>query len=177
MPDIFKDINISEQFSILAITPIIKLQERINNILKRFSEEDLSGIYVSFSKPYETLKNIFSQNNISIEKIFFIDCISKSIEGREKKNNVFYISNAGDLDDLGISITEILENNKIDFLLIDSLETLLIYNKINTVAIFTQSLVRKSIKFKLKTIILTSNGDKKLTDEIAMFFDKIIEAN
>jgi archaellum biogenesis ATPase FlaH len=70
-----------------------------------------------------------------------------------------------------------LENNKIDFLLIDSLETLLIYNKINTVAIFTQSLIRKSVKFKLKTIILTSDGDKKLADEIAMFFDKIIEAS
>lgn len=89
MSDILKDININEQFSILAITPIIKLQERINNIIKKFSESGLSGIYVSFSKPYETLKNIFSQNNINIEKIFFIDCISRSIEGREKRTTFF----------------------------------------------------------------------------------------
>lgn len=175
MPDFLKELG--NHFSLLVITPITKLQERVNNILKQFTIEDLSGIYVSFSKPYDSLKDIFKQNNIKIEKIFFIDCISSSVDRLIKKDNIFYIGNAGNLDDLGISITEILEDNKIDFLLIDSLETLLIYNKINTVAIFTESLIRKSSKFKLKTVILTPGGDKKLMDEIAMFFDKIIEAN
>ncbi|MFH1228837.1 MAG: ATPase domain-containing protein [Candidatus Aenigmatarchaeota archaeon] len=177
MPYDIKELDLKDSFSLLTITPISKLQEKIIGILKGLATGNQMGIYVSLSKPYDSLKETFKENGIDVEKLFFIDCISKSLDKIVKKENVFYVSNAGDLDDLGISITDILENNKVEFLVIDSLETLLIYNRINTVAIFTQSVVRKSSKFKLKTVIITSNNDKSLVDEVAMFFDKVVGAD
>jgi KaiC/GvpD/RAD55 family RecA-like ATPase len=174
MPDDLKDVMLQDNFSILLITPITNLHEKTTEILKQFSKDGLKGIYVSLSKPYDSLKGTFKENGIDPENVFFVDCISKSIDKIVKDKNVFYVSNAGDLDDIGISITDILENNKADYLIIDSLETLLIYNRINTVAMFTQSVVRKSSKFKLKTVIITSDSDKSLLDEIAMFFDKVV---
>jgi hypothetical protein len=174
MANDIKELFLKDTFSMLSITPITKLQERIIGILKELSGGDRKGIYVSLAKPYDSLKDTFKENGIDTEKIFFVDCISKSLDKIVKKDNVFYVSNAGDLDDIGISLTDILENNKAGFLVMDSLETLLIYNRINTVAMFTQSVVRKSSKFKLKTVIVTSDSDKRLIDEVAMFFDKVV---
>jgi hypothetical protein len=174
MLDALKDAILQDSFSILVMTPIDKLQDNIAAVLKNFSDRDMKGVYVSLSKPCDSLKRKFEHAGLETNNVFFIDCISKSIDGIERKDNTFYVSNAGDLDDIGISITEILQENKIDFLLIDSLETLLIYNKVNTIAIFAESVIRKSNKFKLKTVIMTSSSDKTLIDEIATFFDNII---
>jgi hypothetical protein len=174
MLDSLKGAILQDNFSLLVITPISKLQDNIATVLKDFVGKGLSGIYVSLSKPCDSLKKSFEDKEIKTDNLFFIDCISKSIDNIEKKDNIFYVSNAGDLDDIGISITEILQDNKVDFLVIDSLETLLIYNKMNTIAIFTESVIRKSNKFKLRTVVMSSDKNKAMIDEIATFFDKTI---
>jgi len=168
--------KIGDQFTVLMICPVQKLQNTINDILNFLAKNNMPGIYVSFSKPYKTLEKILKESNINTENLFFIDCISHSVNEPKKDNKVLYISNTGDLNGLGIGITQFMETIPgREFLLIDALETLLIYNKPDTIAMFVQSLINKSSKFDMRTVILTPKGDKELIDKIGMFFDKIIE--
>jgi hypothetical protein len=168
--------KLGDQFTVLIICPVQKLQDNIDDIVKMLAANDTAGIYISLSKPYKTLEKIFAQKSISADKIFFIDCITHSTKEPIKDDKVLYLNNAGDLNSIGISITQYFESAKgIKFLLIDALETLLIYNRAETIAIFVESLIEKSSKFDMKTVILTPQGDKELIDKIGMFFDKIIE--
>lgn len=168
--------KLGDQFTVLMICPVQKLQNTINNIVRSLTKKNIPGIYVTFSKPYKTLEKILMSNNIDIERVFFIDCISRSANDPQKEDKVLYVSNTGDLNSLGIGITQFV--NTIpgrEFLLIDALETLLIYNKADTIAMFVQSLIKKSSKFDMRTIVLTPGGDKELIGKICTFFDKVIE--
>lgn len=168
--------TLGDQFTVLVICPVQKLQDTISDIVRFLTEKNMPGIYVSFSKPYKSLKKILMENNLNTDRIFFIDCISHSMSEPKREDKVLYINNRGDLNSLGIGISQFIETipGK-EFLLIDALETLLIYNKPDTIAMFVQSLIKKSSKFEMKTVILTPRGDKELIDKIGMFFDKIIE--
>lgn len=167
---------LGDQFTVLMICPVQRLQDNIDKIINFLSGDGKSGIYITFSKPYKTLEKLLKTGGMNIDKLFFIDCISHSGDDLKKEGMVMYISNTGDLNSLGIGTSQVIETNPgIEFLLIDSLETLLIYNKPETVAIFVQSLIKKSSKFNLKTVMMTPKGDENLTEKIGMFFDKIIE--
>lgn len=168
--------EIENHNTILVVTPTEKLQDTIFESVRSLTNKGLSGIYVTFSKPCKPLEGILKEKNIDTDKLNFIDCISRSTVELKKENNVLYVTSRGDLNSLGIAITQSIksEPNK-KFLLIDAIETLLIYNKVEMITIFIQSLIKKANEFGLKLIIFTSGKDVRLLNRISLFFDKIIK--
>jgi hypothetical protein len=170
--------KLGDQFNILIICPVERLQDDINGILKFLAARGMPGVYVSISKPYKNLARTLTTNGVDIGNISFIDCISHSADDgvKEDDGKVTYVSNVGDLSAMGMCVHDLVERIPgREFILIDALETLLIYNKPETIAMFVQSIIEKASKSESSVVILTPNGDKALIDRIGMFFDRIVE--
>ena len=46
-------------------------------VISALTKKNYNGIIISTSRPYSTLARIYKEKNISLEKLRFIDCLSK----------------------------------------------------------------------------------------------------
>lgn len=140
-----------------------------------------SGIYITVNKPYPSLIRYLKKGGVPTEKIFFIDCISKTVGGEIKlTEDCLFIPSPTRLTDLGIALSQALEAMKIGknkFLFLDSLSTLLIYNDFKTVAQFVHYLASRLRLFGLVGILMTIEKqiDEKMLYLLIEICDKIIE--
>jgi KaiC/GvpD/RAD55 family RecA-like ATPase len=165
------------QYSILVITPLEKLQQDLNDVMKVLTKKGISGVYVSLNKPYRSIQQIFSDNKIDTGKVFYIDCIASKEAKAEKVREVLHIDDPTDLRLLDDSIKSYLKEMPGEkYVVIDALSTLLIYNDKKEVAKFVKSLTEHAVEFKVKTVALSpKTGDNELLTYIFNFFDKVIQ--
>jgi KaiC/GvpD/RAD55 family RecA-like ATPase len=153
----------------------------LNLITYLTEKKNEHGIYVTVNRPFNSLVNILKKNGADTSKLFFIDCITKKAGGSsERKENCLFISSPSGLTDLGIAINEAinsLKKSKI-FLFVDSVSTLLIYNKAENIAKFSHFLSGKLRTKGLDGILFSieSETDKKLISTISQFCDKVIRS-
>jgi len=168
-------IKLGKEFNVLLVVPAEKLQQNMNEALKFLISNATPGIYISLSKPYSSIKKNLEINRIDAKHILFIDCITKSVSTPQKHKDIAYVHSPADLTGLGIALGEFMEyisSNK--FLLIGSLNTLLIYNKMNIVAAFVGSITGKSAVWGIKNVIVASPGNEEFIKKITPFFDKLV---
>lgn len=145
------------------------------------NELGLDGIYITVNKPYQSLAQLFNENKINVEKIFFIDCITKTVGGKPQiTENCLFIASPQNLTELGVALAqamEIMKGKPNKFLILDSLSTLLVYNNAGTVARFSHFLTTRIRLSKLKGIfiIVEKEMDKKLLTTLEEFCDKTIK--
>jgi len=154
----------------LIITPVEKLQEKVNNLVKGY--EGSIGVYVSLNKTQKSLEESFKSKGINIEKLFFIDCVTNE----KTRDDVLHLS-PNNLEELLISLDDFLrEISGEKFILIDALSTLLIYNAENKVADFIQQLTKKSSEGIEIIAISPQTKGEELLNKIFNFFDKVEKA-
>ena len=138
-------------------------------------------IYVGVVKPYVDVKKNLEKNKVDTKRIYFIDCISRTVaEEIEEKPGVAFLLPA-DLTGLAIAIDEAI--NKLGekdfkvFLFFDTLSTFLIYSSAPTLARFSHFITGRIRLKNLKGIILTleEQVDKAFFASIKSFCDKVIE--
>jgi len=140
-----------------------------------------SGIYITVNKPYDSLVKYLKENGISTENVFFIDAISKSVSQEIRlTENCLYIPSPSHLTDLGIALTQALENierKEEKFLILDSISTLLIYNDFETVAKFVHFIVSRLRVFGLVGLIISVEKilDEKMINILMEICDEVIE--
>jgi len=154
------------------------------------SEKKFSGIYIAASRPYTTLIKDLKSNEISVNDIFFIDCVTKMVptpQGvrvlyKEKltTKNCLYITSPANLTELGVLLSQaftIIKNYNKKFLFLDSLSTLLIYNDVATIAKFVHFLTTRLRLFGLVGIIMSMEReiDKKLLLTLSELCDYVVE--
>lgn len=140
------------------------------------NDEKLKGCYVTLNRTFTNLKGLLIKNNIGANKLFFIDAISKEVEIVKEYDNCMYMASPESLTELGEAIDGVLKSGKHDFIFIDSINILNIYNDPKTTIkflhVFTEKIREKNMKGIL--ICLDEEADKKFIDEIAEFCDKIV---
>ncbi|KUO41481.1 MAG: hypothetical protein AVW06_01240 [Hadesarchaea archaeon DG-33-1] len=146
--------------------------------LKILTDKNYNGIVLSASRPYSNLVSLYKNNDINIKKIWVIDCISKS-QGSKlgEDDNVLYLENVSALTNISISINECIKKIKgKKFIFIDSITTMLIYNKPSIYAKFIHNiLTRMRITGISDLLICLEEGtDKEVRAEIAQLCDKVI---
>ena len=140
------------------------------------NDEELSGCYVTLNRTFTNLKDLLIKNNISPNKLFFIDAISKEVEIVKEYDNCMYMAGPESLTELSEAIDEVLKNDKHDFIFIDSINLLNIYNDPKTTVKFLHVFTEKVREKNMKGILIClDEEDKKFIDEIAEFCDKIIK--
>lgn len=154
--------------SILEITSVEKLQNRINSTVKSIGDD--STIYVSLNKTQKSVEQILKTQGIDTSKIFFIDCITSE----RTRDDVMHIPPT-DLEKLRFAIDSFIkEIPGKKFLIIDALSTLLIYNSENKVAAFIKSVTEFACKNDIHVIAFSpKTKGEELLGKIFNFFDKV----
>ena len=137
------------------------------------------GIVVTANRPYANLMSLYQQKGIDVNKILFIDCISKS-QGLDlgKGGNVLFLDSAEDLTKIALSITgsiSRIEANK--FVMVDSLTTLLIHNPPQMLARFMHGVLTKMRMSNASGIILSidKQTDNEVRAEVAQLCDRVVK--
>jgi len=153
--------------STLIITHVEKLQKEIKKVIG--SLKNKPGIYVSLNKTQKSVEESLKKNNISTERIFFIDCVAS----QKTKEEVLHIP-PRDLGKLSFAIKSFFKEIKGEkFLIIDALSTLLIYNDENKVAAFVKEIADSSNKELAIFAFSPVTKGEELLNKIFNFFDEV----
>ena len=172
--------NLPDEFVILIISPEDIYDKTNITILKLLcNEEKLSGLYATFDRPYSSLFETLSNSGVDMSKLFFIDLVTKTKEGKtERTENCLFISSPKNISDLGIAIDEAIHASKSrkKFLFVDSVSALTLYNSMGTAKKFEHFLTIRMRLGNLKGILISLNEgrEKEIIPFLAQFCDKII---
>ena len=138
----------------------------------------IPGVYVTLNKPYKSMKDAL-QDRVDMRMIIFIDVITKPTGGKMiDEDKCLYLDNIHNLSDLGVAIDRALESIPGDskFLLFDSLATLEIYNKVDTVLKFIYFLSGKIRSKSINGIFLSleRSADEDMISQLSMFCDQVV---
>jgi archaellum biogenesis ATPase FlaH len=173
--------DLEKSLNLILSVPEEKYQLTINALLKELVSAKKSVCFVSVNKTKKTIEKELKKEEISTEKIYFIDCVSKSISKGKvswSDEKTQYIDNPNALTQMSLAIFKLFEKNKIDFLILDSINTLLIYNNEKEILKFVHHTTGK-LKEGNKTgvfIYLKEEGNGKMLKKFSQFTDKIIES-
>ncbi|MFH0861305.1 MAG: tetratricopeptide repeat protein [Candidatus Altiarchaeota archaeon] len=124
--------------------------------------KQFGGVYLTFNKPYSSLKDAMGENGITADDLYFIDCIStmagKTTDGGE---NVVFIENPASLEEISMHVDRMLSKVKSGrkFLMFDSLSSLLIYNESKPVEEMAHFIINKLRIDKISALILATSDD------------------
>ena len=136
-----------------------------------------SGICVTINRSVTGLDIALKNNGVNIENLYYIDCISRTSSIEESTARCEYIDNPSNLVGISIGIDNSFKkiNSKKRFLVFDSISTLLIYNKSDSVLQFINHLINKLRKEKIKGIIMSiEEGNPELINQVVQFCDKAV---
>jgi KaiC/GvpD/RAD55 family RecA-like ATPase len=163
---------------VLLVTPSEQVESVNAEVMKHFvNSKDSYVIYTTFTKPYETVLKNFKKDGIKTDKIFFIDCATPITGSSEIVNNKKAIfCSPHSLTNISISLKSALKNmsekqNKV--LVLDTITTLMLYNKKQAVVRFIHNLSGNIRKYGVKSLIFTLSGedDKKIVSELSRYVD------
>ena len=176
--DAFKEkIKDLKEYVVLATVKAEKYQNTNMEIIRHLTEkENVPGVYVTLSKPYETVEKQFKKAGIDTELILFIDAVSTTGDsGLKKTEKCLFIGSPQKLSDISIAMDQAVHSlpSQQKFVFFDSLSVLLLYNEVETVAKFIHFLATKMRSWKVKGIIISleKEKDKDLIDELSQFCD------
>jgi hypothetical protein len=161
---------------IVLLIPDEEYGKRIIEITKDLSRVSSKLCYVTLNLPYSSLERSFREKEIDISKFYFIDAITQTAEIPKEKENCEYISSPGALTELSLAVSNVLETQKFNYMVFDSLSTLLVYETPVVVTKFIHSLMAKIRVVGCKAIftILKQDSSSMLLKDINMFADKIL---
>jgi KaiC/GvpD/RAD55 family RecA-like ATPase len=143
------------------------------------NRKGLQGIYITVNRPYRSIKTLFEDNNINPESMFIIDIITKTVGGKEEDiSNCIFLDSPANLTDLTISLHQAVEmfGDKEKFIFLDSLSTLLIYNKSSTISKFAHFLTGRMRLWNCYGVIISieRETDSKLISQLTQFCDATV---
>ena len=161
-------------------TLILIPSERYNEIIATVPQL-ISGskiCYITLNKTYNALVDLFeNEPTIDLDNFIFIDGITKSIGKVENRNNCYFVSSPQALTELSIVVSEFLKY-QFDYIIIDSLTTLLIYQKSEQPVVkFLSNIVHKVKESGSRGIFYALNIEDHnlMIQESSMITDKLID--
>ncbi|MFH1788926.1 MAG: hypothetical protein ABH834_06070 [Candidatus Altiarchaeota archaeon] len=172
-----KKMGVNEEGEIIVLLiPDEDYTRRVMEITKDLTRISTRLCYISLNLPYRSLLKHFDEKHIDPSKFYFIDAITQTAEMIKNQPTCEYVSSPGALTELSLAISNILETQKFDYLIFDSLSTLLVYESPLIVTKFIHSLMAKIRVVGTKAIFtcLKQDYDSVLLKDINMFADKIL---
>lgn len=161
-------------------TLIIIPSERYNEIIATVPQLIAGSkiCYITLNKTFNALIDLFeNEPYIDLNNFIFIDGITKSIGKVENRDNCYFVSSPQALTELSIVVAEFLRY-QFDYVIVDSLTTLLIYQKSEQPVVkFLSNIVHKIKESGSRGIFYALNIDDHnlLIQESSMITDKLID--
>ncbi len=141
------------------------------------NKKGYKGNYIAVSRPFKNISMLLKNNAIDSEQLFFIDCISRDLGGEVEAHNCVYIDSPQHLTDLSIAMQELFAMKHGEFVVIDSVNTLSIYNDHERLMKFMHFVSSKIRLHELKGVMISlhKGTDPTFVSEISQFCDKVID--
>lgn len=164
---------------VLIETAIEKAPDVALNVLKVMTKKGFGGIVVSASRPYSNLVPLYEKSGIDTKKLLIIDCVTKasSVEA-QKAENAVYLDSVSDLTSMSLAIWKAIEEGKGQrFLFLDSISTMLIYNKPDIFAKFIHLMLTKLRVSGVGGALISfeSAGNREVRAEIVQLCDRVVK--
>ena len=164
----------------LAVVDANKYQQTNTKIIAELTKQNIPGVYVTLNRPYENVKEILRKQKIDLDKVIFIDGVTKTAGGEiTKRADCLYIGGPKSLSDISIAMDQAIMGipKKDKFLFFDSLSTLLIFNDASIVLKFVHFLAGKMRIWKVRGIIISlrRTKDKELIELLKENCDVVLD--
>ena len=155
-------------------------------VKKLANTRNLKGVYITMNKPFSFIERSFRKSDIKMDNIYFVDMVSKYVDrqGKPEAENCSFVDSPSNLTMLAITFMQaakMMKAKKADaeqpiFVVVDSINTFLVYNEENVVKKFFHFLISKSRELGCKCVLLSSDsGDvSSLNSLVADFSDKVV---
>ena len=142
---------------VLFLLDAVNYQESVIKVLKSLNyKKKTNGVYITLNKPSSSICKSFELENIDCNYLFFCDAVGKKLNER-----TLSFSPDG-LSRLSIEITKLLASKKYDFILFDTVDAFLMYNKKESLEKFFVNVVYISREYDAKCILI---GIKEALEE------------
>jgi archaellum biogenesis ATPase FlaH len=176
----FNTANLDTGKIFLVLSEATDLKRKNIGILKILSAADYQTIVITTNQPYSILKKMYEKDGLNLQKVVFIDAITRYALGTDIQNedHCRYINNPGNLTDIGIAVTEVLKkypDGKVCILL-DSVSTMLIYISSANITKFIHFVTNKLRLLDVAGIFLAVEKglDPTLLLQLTSFVDMVI---
>ena len=162
---------------ILTIIPTEHYQEINMFMVKHWLEINPGhrGTYISLNRPFNNLVSTLQRKDVDTSRLFFVDCVTKREEA--DIGNCIFIGTENSLTRLGIALSSLVSKEELSFVYLDSLNTLALYNGLDSAIKFTHFLITKLRNHSKNGIILGINEhtNKKIINELSQLCDVVID--
>ena len=162
----------------IFIIPNKIYQEKLLEIIKSAAQEFKGKLlYISINKPAEKIIETMKKNDVDSREIFFIDAVSKDIQADISDHGIAYISSPQNFAQFNADLMQILEKEKPECLIFDSLSTILLYQPDLVIVRFTHDLIARLIVAHAcgKFTCLLEDINSTLIKDVSMFADIVID--
>jgi len=165
--------------SAIMVMENLKIYSIINaRMVKYLTKKGRQGVYVTVNRGSASLIDNFKRHKVDIKKVKFVDAITKLAENREPETgDIEYLDSPRDLLELSFTIEKAVKKlgKEKKFVVIDSVSTLLVYNKPGAVEKFVHSLAGKMRKWEAQGIFIIMESTKKeVINTLVQFCDQIV---
>jgi hypothetical protein len=151
-------------------------------LIKGLLVKDYHVLVITSNQPYDILKKNYEKNGIPMERVFFVDTVTKYAIGHDHEavNNCRFVNNPADITAIGIALSESLSGLKEQkvFLLFDSINSMLIYISSSNITKFVHFITNKLRLMSFAGIFLAVEKglDPDMLTQLTTFVDEVIDA-
>jgi KaiC/GvpD/RAD55 family RecA-like ATPase len=137
--------SLGDNFVILLDVKAENYSEAVLCATEFMLKKGKKGVYVAASRPYKFILKEMGKRNIETENLLFIDCISGMGGERDGGEICTYVENPAAIEEIIMHVSLSLRKLKSrgNFLIMDSISTLLIYNTLHSMEEFSMFLINK----------------------------------
>jgi len=153
-------------------------QEKLLGIVKNAVQEFKGRLlYISLNKPAEKIIETLQKNGVDAGRLLFIDAVTKDIQAGISGQGIVYIPSPQNFDQFNAELSQILEKEKFECFIFDSLSTILLYQPDLAIVKFTHDLITKLIVAHAcgKFTCLIEDVNSTLIKDVSMFADGVID--
>ena len=155
-----------------------------NSFVKRLANEGKSkGIYITINKPFKNVEESLKKSKIQLGNIYFVDLTSGHSDLSGDPENASIVEPPSNLTKLAISFVQAAKMLQKEspgepiFVVVDSINTFLVYNNESVVKRFFHFLVSKAREMSLRCLLLSTDTSeaKSLNGLLGEFSDGVIK--
>jgi hypothetical protein len=158
-----------------------EIRNKNRELIGKVVSEDYYVLVVTTNQPSDILKKNYEKNGIPLDRIHFVDTVTKYAMGRDPlpAKNCWFVNNPANLTDIGIAITQtlqVLEGKKV-CLLFDSVSSMLIYLSSQNITKFIHFVTNKLriLNFAGIFLVVEKGIDPDVLDQLKSFVDVVVD--
>jgi archaellum biogenesis ATPase FlaH len=162
---------------LVLIMPEENYTDHLLMVVKEIGKLPGKICYISLNRPYNSLIKTFQHVGLDMNRIHFIDAITKTAQIITKCDECDFVTSPGALTELSVTISKLMDTGDYKYIIFDSLSTLLVYESDTTIAKFVHFLMAKVRVAGCSAVFtcLKQDANSILIKDINMFADKVID--